>query len=201
MSDKKGDDKEAEGAEGGEAGAEGGAVKGKRKLIIILIIALLLLLGAAGAGLYFSGILGGSEEHAEGEAPAAEGEAPAEGEHGEAPAEGEHGEGAAAPAGPQVAFYDLPEFLVNLNTNGGRTSFLKMKVSLELENAEQTVTIKAYEPKIVDSFNTYLRDLRSTDLSGSAGIHRLREELLLRINKITYPEKVKDVLFKEMIVQ
>ncbi|MCC7260274.1 MAG: flagellar basal body-associated FliL family protein [Alphaproteobacteria bacterium] len=200
MADKKDDeDKDAAGAEGGEAEG-GGPVKGKRKLIIILIIALLLLLGAAGAGLYFSGILGGGEEHAEGEAPAAEGEAPAEGEHGEAPAEGEHGEGA-APAGPQVAFYDLPEFLVNLNTNGGRTSFLKMKVALELENSGQTVTIQAYEPKIVDSFNTYLRDLRSTDLSGSAGIHRLREELLLRINKITYPEKVKDVLFKEMIVQ
>ena len=39
------------------------------------------------------------------------------------------------------------------------------------------------------------------DLRGSAGLYRLREELLVRVNKAAAPAKVSDVLFKEMLVQ
>ena len=54
---------------------------------------------------------------------------------------------------------------------------------------------------MVDNFQVYLRELRVEDLRGSAGIYRLREELLARVNSAVRPTKVKDVLFKEMLVQ
>ena len=54
---------------------------------------------------------------------------------------------------------------------------------------------------IRDSFQTYLRELRLDDLRGSAGMYRLREELLTRINVAVQPSKVSAVLFKEMLVQ
>ena len=169
---------------------EGGAKKGKR--LIIIIVLLLITLGGAGAGVYFSGILGGDEPaHAEEEA------------HGDEHADDGHGDGHGEPVkgtgGP--VFYELPEFLVNLNTGGRGTSFLKMKVTLELPYEESIPKVEAIKPRIEDSFNTYLRELRASDLSGSAGLYRLREEMLMRINKVMHPDQVNDILFKEIVVQ
>ena len=98
-------------------------------------------------------------------------------------------------------YYDLEEFIVNLNVGGKRPSFLKMTVSLELAGELQIPEVEAKLPRIRDSFQVYLRELRADDLQGSAGIYRLREELLLRINKVIYPVKVHDILFKEILVQ
>lgn len=175
-----------------DEGGEESPRKGKRLIVVIVVV--LALLGAAGAGLYFSGMLPipGAEE---GEVAAEEGQA--EEEH--AAEEGEHGAAEKKATGP--VFYDMPEFLINLNTGGRGTSFLKMKIALELPSEEMVQKVQAIEPRITDSINTYLRELRVSDLSGSAGLYRLREELLMRINKSLQPDQVNDVLFKEMIVQ
>ncbi|MFD0390311.1 flagellar basal body-associated FliL family protein [Tistrella bauzanensis] len=98
-------------------------------------------------------------------------------------------------------YFDLPEMLVNLNTGGKRVSFLKLKVSLELQKQEDVALIEKVMPRIVDSFQVYLREMRVEDLSGSAGIYRLREELLDRVNVAAQPVAVNDVLFREMLVQ
>ena len=98
-------------------------------------------------------------------------------------------------------YFDLDEFLVNLNNPGKQVSLLKMSVTLELPNLKTKQTVEANMPRIRDSFQVYLRELRSGDLQGSAGLHRLREELLLRINKIISPDSISDILFKEIIVQ
>jgi len=159
---------------GGEAEAKGG---GKKKLIMIVGGAVGLLL-VAGAGLYFTGMLDGllGKKHA----PAV----------------------AEAPPPKPLVFFDLPDFLVNLNSGGAKkASFLKLSVSLELEKQEDTARLQAVMPRIVDNFQIYLRELRVDDLRGSGGIYRLREELLARVNAAVAPVKVNDVLFKEMLVQ
>ena len=151
-----------------------------RKLILFIILPLLVLGGGAGAA-YFTGLLNpllGVEE------------ATVADEHADAPAEN----------GPTV-YYELPEMLVNLNSAGKKTNYLKILVSLELENAEAVHEIEAVLPRIIDSFQVYLRELRIDDLRGSAGLYRRREELLLRVNAAVDPVEVKDVLFKEMRVQ
>jgi flagellar FliL protein len=154
---------------------------GKRRLIIFGGAGLLLLAGTGGV-LYFTGLFGkllGSK--------------PAETADAAAPV--------AAPPKPSV-FFDLPDLLVNLNsTTGRKASFLKISVSLDLEDPADTARIQAVMPRIIDNFQVYLRELRVEDLRGSGGIYRLREELLARVNAAAAPVKVKDVLFKEMLVQ
>ena len=56
-------------------------------------------------------------------------------------------------------------------------------------------------PRVIDQFQTYLRELRVEDIRGSAGVMRLKEELLRRVNLAVAPTPVHDVLLKEMIVQ
>jgi len=154
--------------------AEGGAGGGKKKLILFGGIGLVVLLAAGGAAYYF--LMGGEP----------------------APAPG----GTDAPQEVQkpVVFYDLPEMTVNLSTDG-RTTYLKVRIALEVENRAMIEQIEPYLPRILDAFQIYLRELRPADLEGSAGLFRLKEELLRRINLSVYPAKVEGVLFKEILVQ
>lgn len=108
---------------------------------------------------------------------------------------------AKTPAVKQLVYYNMPEILVNLNSAGRRSSFLKMSISLELDSAADIPRIQAVMPRIVDNMQAYLRELRAEDLRGSAGLFRLREELLARINAAAQPAKVDDVLFQEVLVQ
>ena len=98
-------------------------------------------------------------------------------------------------------FFDLPDMLVNLNSTGRKSNYLKISISLEIENADDEDRIKAVLPRIIDNFQVYLRELRVEDLRGSAGIMRLREQLLKRINVAAAPAKILDVLFREILVQ
>jgi len=56
-------------------------------------------------------------------------------------------------------------------------------------------------PRILDLFTTCLREMRPEELRGSAGTHRLREELIARANLAAPPARVTDVLFVEMLLQ
>jgi flagellar FliL protein len=56
-------------------------------------------------------------------------------------------------------------------------------------------------PRILDLFQTYLRDMRPDELRGSEGSYRLREELVGRAMVAAAPAQVRNVLFEEMIIQ
>ncbi len=160
-------------AEDDESESAGKKFSGK-KIVLFFVLPVLLLVGT-GAGLMLSGVFGGGEEAAK--------------------------DAAAAPPPVDAVFFDLPEMLVNLNTSGRRPVFLKMSVSLEVSSEADIPRLKSLSPRIIDNFQVYLRELRIEDLRGSAGIYRLREELLARVNAAVRPVTVKDVLFKEMLVQ
>ncbi|HEB79356.1 MAG TPA: flagellar basal body protein FliL [Rhodospirillales bacterium] len=165
------DDDEDESSKGGS----------KKKLFIIIGAVLLLAVGGAAAA-YFTGLMEPLTAMLTGG-----------GGSGEA---GEDG----SPSG-SIVFHDLPEILVNLNTGGRKSSFLKIRISLELASAADIPKIEGVMPRVIDNFQVYLRELRIEDLKGSAGMYRLREELLMRVSAAAAPATVNDVLFKEMIVQ
>lgn len=100
-----------------------------------------------------------------------------------------------------TVYYDLPEMVVNLSSTGERAQYLKLKVALEAEDKQILRLLEPVLPRILDMFQLYLRELRGSDLEGSAGIFRLKEELLRRVNLEIHPGKVNRVLFKEIIVQ
>ncbi|MGB0683141.1 MAG: flagellar basal body-associated FliL family protein [Magnetovibrionaceae bacterium] len=161
---------------------EGSPKGGKKKLFIIIGLALLLIIGGAGAA-YFLGLLDPVVEMLTGESAAGD----EEGEEGELVGD--------------AVFFDLPELLVNLNTGGRKSTFLKIRVALELEKQEDILRVEALMPRVIDNFQVYLRELRVEDLKGSAGMYRLREELLARVAAAAAPIPVNDVLFKEMLIQ
>lgn len=108
---------------------------------------------------------------------------------------------AEAKAKPPV-FIDVPEVLVNLSTTGNeRTQYLKVKIVLELPDGTLTPQVQSTMPRVMDAFQTYLRELRPGDLEGSAGLYRLKEELTRRVNVAIAPNRVNAVLFKEIVVQ
>jgi flagellar FliL protein len=101
-----------------------------------------------------------------------------------------------------ATFVDLPDVLVNLSNSGAdRTQYLKVKVVLELPDAALVQQIQPLMPRVMDAFQTYLRELRPTDLDGSAGLYRLKEELTRRVNAVVAPNRITAVLFKEIVVQ
>jgi flagellar FliL protein len=116
-------------------------------------------------------------------------------------AHGKEAKPAAAVAKPAV-FVDVPDVLVNLSNVGGeRTQYLKVKIVLEIPDATLAPHVQSAMPRVLDAFQTYLRELRPTDLDGSAGLYRLKEELTRRINLAIAPGRITAVLFKEIVVQ
>jgi len=107
-----------------------------------------------------------------------------------------------AAAAPESFIFNLPTMTVNLNDDGAAgDQFLKLTVALEVANEQVMKDIQPRMAKIVDAFQVYLRELRKSDLEGSAGIYRLKEELRRRINVAIFPSQIDGILFKEILVQ
>ncbi len=177
--EKKQDAENEENKEGEEAGAEGAAAgdagaKAKKKKMIVIAgaaVGALLLIGG-GAAVFLMGDSKTAEEKE-----------------------------AAAEAKGAPVYYPLGDMIVNLSGEGKRPNYLKVKVTLELANEKDVPLMDLIKPRIVDNFQVYLRELRMEDLRGSAGMYRLREELLMRVTEAAQPIRVRDVLFQEMLVQ
>lgn len=148
---------------------------GKGKLILIAVPVVLI---GAGAGLWFTGILPhllGMDKHEE------------------------HVEEVAKPVPP--TFVDVPEMVANLNGGARKPSYVKLNARVEVPKPDDVEKVKAAMPRLQDMMQTYLREMRPEELHGSAGVYRLREELLVRANAAVAPAKVSDVLFTQMLIQ
>lgn len=102
---------------------------------------------------------------------------------------------------PETFIFNLPTMTVNLRGDGEREQFMKLTVALEVANEDVMTEIQPRMAKVVDAFQVYLRELRKSDLEGSAGIYRLKEELRRRVNIAIFPAQVDSILFKEILVQ
>ena len=157
---------------GGEAG-DPPAKRGKKPLILAAVAVVLLLGG--GAAVFLTGVLGGGD--------AADTEA----------------SGATKPGRPPV-FYPLPEMVVTLSTTDRRSTYLKVRLNLEIGDPAHAAKIEPLMPRVTDACHVFLRSLRPDDLNGSAGTARLRSELLRRITLALAPVPVNDVLIAELMV-
>ncbi len=159
-----------------DASEQGREKFGGKKALLFIVLPILLLGG--GAGVYFSGILDDDKMIA------AQADKPA-----------------APPPPAESKYFDLPDMLVNLNSPASKPHFLKFRASLELTAGFDMTTIRPLLPRIIDKFQEYMRELRLDDLRANGQIHGLREELLARINDVIKPVKVKDVLFRNLLIQ
>jgi flagellar FliL protein len=163
----------ADGDAAAVAPEEGARTGGKKKLVVFALIGAVAL-SALGAGGYFFFLRGKPDEAAEEKV-----------------------------VKKPVGFLDMREMMVNLASDSGqdRTRLLKLRVSLEVKDPKLIPEIQPLLPRVEDTFQVFVRELRASDLEGSGGLYRLREELLRRVNYAVYPAKVEAVLFKELVVQ
>lgn len=98
-------------------------------------------------------------------------------------------------------YMPLDDVLASLSRRDGSTVFLNLSITLELEHANDEEQVLRVLPNIQDSLQIFLREVDPDELRGAEGIYRLREELLFRINKIIQPFRLRDVLFKNIVLQ
>lgn len=156
-----------------EEGKEAGKKSsGSKKKMIIFAVLGLLVLGGAGGGYYFW-------------------------------QKGKAAEAEKSTMKKKMVFFDLPEITTNLALLPGqeRQSYLRLRVALEVEDQKMIAEITPLMPRVMDNFQIFLRELRPTDLEGSAGLYRLKEELVRRINAAIYPARIEAILFKDVLVQ
>jgi flagellar FliL protein len=206
-----------EAATEGEEGAEG-VVKTKKKLSgkqLILFIALpaILLLGGGGGAAYYFLVMKKPPAAAHG---AEKGDEKGKGEKGKddkdahgakkddkgGAAGGDDKNAIKSSLGPHgESFLTLPDILVNITTANQRPAFLKLRLTLQVKDAETAEAITPALPRIRDQYTGFLRELRMEDIAGSAGYSRLQLELLKRVNLAVAPAQVDAVLIEEMLVQ
>jgi flagellar FliL protein len=172
-------------------GEEGGKKKLPLKLIAIGAAAAVLVLGGGGTAAFL--LLG---HHAPG-AHAAKVKKPDKKKDGDK----DDKSGAQIADGPDgVVFYTPPDIVANMDTADGKPTFLKLKLTFELPDHDTADAIDQDMPRLQDMFQTFLRELRPEDLSGSEGSYQLRMELLRRVNLVIAPAKVNTVLIEEMLI-
>lgn len=105
-------------------------------------------------------------------------------------------------AEPETVFFEVPELLVNLSVKAGQKPvYFKIRVDLEMGSAADAEQAEKMLPRIVDSLQFYLREMRLEEIQGSIGTYRLKEEIHNRLNRVLAPVKINDVLFKEILIQ
>ena len=197
------DDKVKEAPEGDAAeDAEGEGVKPKKKLSMKMMLiagagALVVLGGGGGAAFVFLKPKPDAAHAEKGGKDKKKDKAHKEEKKGE---KGKEGASAVREGPDGVLFYTLPDVVVNMQTADGRPTFLKLKLTLELPDQDAVDALEPNMPRLQDMFQTFLRELRPEDLSGSQGSYQLRMEILRRVNLVIAPSKANAVLIEEMLI-
>lgn len=197
----------AENAQGATAPDDSGIVDapsprfGKKQKIIAAAVAVLLLGGGGGAAALF---MGGDDKKAQAkdghggeEAEGHEAEAAEEEEGGHGEEESKEGEGKAG----ELPLVDVPALIVNLRTSGGEARYVRLRFMIEATSAAKVDAITKKLPAIIDSFQPFLRELRPEDLSGSAAVYRIKEEMMVRATTAAGKGMIKDILIQDLVQQ
>lgn len=189
---------EPEGEEG-EVAADAPKKKFPPKMMLIAGAGALVVLGGGGAGAMM--LLGGKKDaHAESKASGIR--IKTAGKAAEGDKKGEDKGAATISEGPDgVAFYTLPDLVVNIQSTESRPTFLKLKLAFEVADQATVDALEPNRPRLTDMFTGFLRELRPEDLAGSQGSWQLRQEIARRVNLIIAPAKIRAVLIQEMLVQ
>ena len=92
------------------------------------------------------------------------------------------------------------EVLLKANSESVEKNHLSLKLTFELPDEEVANDLTPDMPRMNDMFQTFLRELRPEDLSGSQGSYQLRMEILRRVNLVISPSKANAVLIEEMLI-
>lgn len=118
------------------------------------------------------------------------------GRAGAGPGAGDSGLGARAPA--TLAYLPLETLVVNLSGRGA-ARHLRFTAQLEVP-AEHLAEVSRLSPRILDVLNVYLRALAAHEIEEPAALLRLRGQMLRRVQIVTGPGLVSDLLVTEFVL-
>lgn len=101
--------------------------------------------------------------------------------------------------GDDAAFVPLERLTVTLGPEAG-SRFLRVSATLEVVPGAEA-EVARLTPRILDVLTTYLQALRDSDLDRPAAMPRMRAHMLRRIRIVAGPDRVRDLLITEFILQ
>lgn len=101
-------------------------------------------------------------------------------------------------AGP-ITYHEFPEFVADLRTSRRRVHYVQLAAVVEIAE-EGLVKLRGEQASIMADMQITLRDLRRQDLTGSAGVERLRSVFAGIVDRHIAPEKVNSVMFTKFLV-
>jgi flagellar basal body-associated protein FliL len=99
---------------------------------------------------------------------------------------------------PTIGF-DLP--VINTQLGGPEGPVVTVRATLLLHSSAQIPLVGQKMPKLVDVVLTQLHELPSGDLERRKALAGLRDKLLPYINGVLAPEKIDDLLLKEVTIR
>lgn len=111
-----------------------------------------------------------------------------------------------APVVPRVEYYELqPKFLTNLSASGGKFNYIKVKVTLMINDSRELPLIKEHDAALRDGVISVIGAATIEEAKTSHGKDQLQEKVQEVLTKITDERigrrVIKKVLFSEYLVQ
>lgn len=99
-----------------------------------------------------------------------------------------------------TVFFDLPEIKTTVKGKDGPHE-LRLKLNLELSGIEDLKVVEALTSRLNDMVLSHTIELNFNEVTGSAGLYWLKEELLYRLNLTAAPVKIKNLNFSVFELQ
>lgn len=113
---------------------------------------------------------------------------------------GGHGEAAPAAAEAVVDVHSFDPFVVNL-LDAANVRYVKVRLAVETPDPNVAEEIRRRDAQLKDSVIGVLSNRTYADLQGIHGKNQVRDELLLRFNKLLGAGRVTRLYFTEFVVQ
>ena len=97
-----------------------------------------------------------------------------------------------------VAFVAIDPLVISLPGADGRTH-LRFTAQLEVP-PDYVAEVEAIKPRVVDVLNGYLRAIDIAELEDPTTLMRLRAQMLRRVQVVTGPGRVRDLLIMEFVL-
>jgi flagellar FliL protein len=97
-----------------------------------------------------------------------------------------------------IAFVEIDPMTISVNAQPERR-MLRFRAQLEVPKSYQEDVTKLL-PRVVDVLNSYLRALEVSDLEDQAALTRLRAQMLRRVQVVTGPDRINDLLIMEFVL-
>lgn len=116
---------------------------------------------------------------------------------GEGPVAADGGKDAPRPL-IDAGYVPLDPLIISMPPASGHRH-LRFAAQLEVP-PDQVAAVTALTPRIVDVLNGYLRAVEIADLEDPTALMRLRAQMLRRVQVVTGPERVRDLLVMEFVL-